>query len=236
MSQPAGWVGHSWVGLFSAEIFRCLVGCVGSCVSVGRLRKLKVLLVVQLYSLSYSLSFWVIKYSVSTAIIIGFDTSVIRKNYTLLSAKSYCNCAWKTSLLVVLGCGLRWVVGSNFSSVMGWAGLDQSVGGLGWAGSKKMDPRKWQYYIHVLSSSWDGRPFGYNRHGPENEGCAPYGGKLDTHVTQYGVGGGLLSCQVAFWSIQPIVHADDILLIAHSISELQRLFNANWNGWICASM
>ena len=27
-------------------------------------------------------------------------------------------------------------------------------------------------YQQVLSSSWDGRPFGHNRHGPKTEGCA----------------------------------------------------------------
>jgi len=27
----------------------------------------------------------------------------------------------------------------------------------------------------VLSSSWDGRPFGHNRHGPKMGGCAPLG-------------------------------------------------------------
>ena len=28
----------------------------------------------------------------------------------------------------------------------------------------------------MLSSSWDGRPFGHNRHGPKIGGCAPFGG------------------------------------------------------------
>ena len=58
----------------------------------------------------------------------------------------------------------------------------------------------------VLSSSWDGRPFGHNRHGPKIGGCAPYGeagsqgntiwpvprpvslmGKLDPKETQSGL-------------------------------------------------
>ena len=41
----------------------------------------------------------------------------------------------ETSLLVLFGCGLGWVVGTNFSFVM--VGLRP----LDWAGSKKMDPR-----------------------------------------------------------------------------------------------
>ena len=32
-------------------------------------------------------------------------------------------------------------MGPNFSFAMGWVGLGQSFGGLGWARSKKMDPR-----------------------------------------------------------------------------------------------
>jgi len=37
-----------------------------------------------------------------------------------------------------------------------------------------------------LSSSWDGRPFGHNRHGPKSGGCcAPFRGAvgLDPHLT-----------------------------------------------------
>jgi len=51
----------------------------------------------------------------------------------------------ETSLLVLFGYGLGWVLGwvagTNFSFVMGWVRLRQTVGGLDWAGSKKMDPR-----------------------------------------------------------------------------------------------
>jgi len=49
----------------------------------------------------------------------------------------------------------------------------------------------------VLSSSWDGRPFGYNRHGPKIGSCAPFGGEAGFHVTQCGLGRGLPSYQVA---------------------------------------
>jgi len=45
----------------------------------------------------------------------------------------------ETSLLVLFGCGLDWVVGPNFSFVMGWVRLGQTVGGLDCTGSKKMD-------------------------------------------------------------------------------------------------
>jgi len=33
--------------------------------------------------------------------------------------------------------------------------------------------------LHVLSSSWDGRPFGHNRHGPKVGGLCPFGGGVD---------------------------------------------------------
>jgi len=61
----------------------------------------------------------------------------------------------------------------------------------------------------VLSNSWDGRPFGHNRHGPKigGEGCAPFGrGELGPHLTQCGQGRGLHACQVSFWSVQPFGH------------------------------
>jgi len=39
-------------------------------------------------------------------------------------------------------------------------------------------------YVQVLSSSWDERPFGHNRHGPKSGGCAPfYRGSLVPHLT-----------------------------------------------------
>ena len=48
-----------------------------------------------------------------------------------------------------------------------------------------------------LSSCWDGRPFGHNRHGPK----LLWG--LGPHLTQCGLGQGLPLYQVACWSIQP---------------------------------
>ena len=61
----------------------------------------------------------------------------------------------------------------------------------------------------VLSSSWDGRPFGCNRHGPKRGGgcCAPFGGgEAGSHVTQCGLDRGLPLYQVASWSIQSLGH------------------------------
>jgi len=55
----------------------------------------------------------------------------------------------------------------------------------------------WQ---QVLSSSWDGRPFGCNRHWPKSWGV------LDPHITQCGMGKGLPPYQLASWSIQPFGH------------------------------
>jgi len=57
----------------------------------------------------------------------------------------------------------------------------------------------------VLSSSWDWRPFGHNRHGPKIGGLRPYGG-LGPHLTQCRLGRGLAPYQVASWSIQPFGH------------------------------
>jgi len=58
----------------------------------------------------------------------------------------------------------------------------------------------------LLISSWNGRPFGHNRHGPKNGVFVPLSGELGPHVTQCGLGGGLPSYQVASWSIQPFVY------------------------------
>jgi len=57
----------------------------------------------------------------------------------------------------------------------------------------------------VLSSSWDGRPFGHNRHGPKRGGVDPHlgVGGLGLHLTQCGVHRGLSLYEVASWSIQP---------------------------------
>jgi len=52
-----------------------------------------------------------------------------------------------------------------------------------------------------LSSCWDGRPFGHNRHGPKaGRGCC---GGLGPHLTQCGLGRGISLYQVASQSIQP---------------------------------
>jgi len=61
-----------------------------------------------------------------------------------------------------------------------------------------------QCFLQELSSSWDGRPFGHNRHGPKSGGLlCPFPLKeLGPHLTQCGLGWGLPSYQVASWSIQ----------------------------------
>jgi len=68
-----------------------------------------------------------------------------------------------------------------------------------------------RYFIdkQELSSSWDGRPFGDNRHGPKSGGCcAPFRGReLSPHLTQRGPGQGLSPYQVASWFIQPFGHS-----------------------------
>ena len=58
----------------------------------------------------------------------------------------------------------------------------------------------YQYSIavfeQVLSSSWDGRPFGHNRHRPKIGGCAPFWeGELGP--SHYAWGWGLPPCQVS---------------------------------------
>ena len=60
----------------------------------------------------------------------------------------------------------------------------------------------------MLSSSWDGRPFTHNRHGPKRGGAVPLSGEreLGPHLTQCSLGRGLSLYQVASWSIQPFGH------------------------------
>ena len=58
----------------------------------------------------------------------------------------------------------------------------------------------------VLSSSWDGRLFGHNSHGPKIGGCAPFERGAGSHLAQCGLGRGLPPYQVASWSIQPFAH------------------------------
>jgi len=57
----------------------------------------------------------------------------------------------------------------------------------------------------MLTSSWDGQPFGQNRHGRKRGGgcCDPFWGELGAHLTQCGLGWGPPPYQVASWSIQP---------------------------------
>ena len=65
------------------------------------------------------------------------------------------------------------------------------------------------YHQQELSSCWDGRPFGHNRHVSKSGGCwAPIGGtgELGPHLTQCCLGWGLTPYQVAYWSIQPLGH------------------------------
>ena len=61
----------------------------------------------------------------------------------------------------------------------------------------------------VLSSSWDGRLFGHNRHWLEIGGCVPLGdgAELGPHLTRCGLGRGLPSYQVPSWFIQPFGHS-----------------------------
>jgi len=85
------------------------------------------------YLLRYSLSTRVglMKYSVSTAIIIGFCTSI---TVVLIVPEIS---------LVVLSCGLCWVVGPNFSFLMGWDGVGQSVCGMGWVALGQRKLTRW---------------------------------------------------------------------------------------------
>jgi len=45
-------------------------------------------------------------------------------------------------------------------------------------------PGRWRRLLgrQVLSTSWDGRPFGHNRHGPKIEGLCPFLGELGPHL------------------------------------------------------
>jgi len=95
------------------EIFRHSVFWVRSWVSVGmQVAKTKTFYLFSILGQSSILfnytrsSTRVIKYSVSTAIITSFYTSVISKSYTLFSAIVTVP---ETLLLVVLGCGFGWV-------------------------------------------------------------------------------------------------------------------------------
>ena len=47
----------------------------------------------------------------------------------------------------------------------------------------------------VLSSSWDGRPFGHSRMGQKVGSCAPFRGELGVHLTQCRLGRG----QSPYW-------------------------------------
>ena len=58
----------------------------------------------------------------------------------------------------------------------------------------------------VLSSSWDGWPFGHNGHGRKLGGCAPFGTGAGSHVKQCGQGRDLPLYKVASWCIQLFGH------------------------------
>ena len=61
--------------------------------------------------------------------------------------------------------------------------------------------------LQELSSSWDGRPFGHNRHGPKIGGVSLFlGGGAGPHLTQCRLDWGLPPYQVVSWSIQPFGH------------------------------
>jgi len=55
---------------------------------------------------------------------------------------------------------------------------------------------KLSYITQELSSSWDGRPFGHNRHGPKLGACPFLGGYLGPHPTQCRLGRSLSPHQV----------------------------------------
>jgi len=59
-----------------------------------------------------------------------------------------------------------------------------------------------------LTSCWDGRPFGPNRHGPKSGGllCPFPWGELGSNLTQCRLGRGLSPYQVASWSVQAYGH------------------------------
>ena len=59
-----------------------------------------------------------------------------------------------------------------------------------------------------LTSCWDRRPFGHNRHGPKSGGLLYpfFWGELGPHLTQCGLRWGLPLYQVSSWSIQPFGH------------------------------
>jgi len=58
-----------------------------------------------------------------------------------------------------------------------------------------------------LSSSWDWRLFGHNRHRPKRGGLlCPFPGELGPHLTQCRLRRGLHAYQVVSWCIQPFGH------------------------------
>jgi len=69
-------------------------------------------------------------------------------------------------------------------------------------------PQPGDKYKQVLSTSWDGRPFGHNRHGPKIGVLCPFFGRgeLGSHLKQCGLGRCLPKYQVASSSIQSFGH------------------------------
>jgi len=58
----------------------------------------------------------------------------------------------------------------------------------------------------AVSSSWDKRPFGHNRHGPKIVGSAPLGRRAGSPSNTMWPGPILPPYQVALWSTQPFGH------------------------------
>ena len=70
--------------------------------------------------------------------------------------------------------------------------------------ARRAASRQTAKFKQEISSCWDGRSFGHNRHEPKvGRGCC---GVLGPHLTQCGLGRGLPLYQVASWSIQPFGH------------------------------
>jgi len=84
--------------------------------------------------------------------------------------------------------------------------------------------------IQELSSCWDGRPFGHNRHGPKSGGLLcpfPWGRELGPHLTQCRLGQALPPHEVASWSIQQFHHNRHGLKIGGAAVPLF------WGGAVC---
>ena len=85
-------------------------------------------------------------------------------------------------------------------------------------------------YLNELSSCWDGRPFGHNRHGPKSGGllCPFPWGELGCYLTQCGLGQGLPPYQVASWSIQSFGHNTPTLQTDRQTGQWSRSIGIGW--------